>query len=193
MPLETATVPVDLNPLWPLGADPKSQGDDHIRMIKTVIQSMMPVGSIIMNNGTNPAAIWGGTWEQIEGRMVVGVGTSTSTDGRTWALDEEDGNETHTLTTGQMPSHTHGSGSYGTNTTGNHSHSVQTYIGSGQAGDNRISRSYVNGIPKIGSGAVQNAGSHSHTVNDTSGSSGGGNAHNNLPPVVAKYIWERTA
>jgi len=38
MPIEVATTIGGLNPLWPLGTDPKSQGDDHIRMIKSVMQ-----------------------------------------------------------------------------------------------------------------------------------------------------------
>lgn len=37
MPLENATNIGELNPLWPLGTDPKGQGDDHIRMIKRTL------------------------------------------------------------------------------------------------------------------------------------------------------------
>jgi len=39
MPLETASTIDELNPNWPLGSDPKSQGDDHLRMIKEVMQN----------------------------------------------------------------------------------------------------------------------------------------------------------
>jgi hypothetical protein len=39
MPVETATNINALNPLWPLGTDPRSEGDDHLRMIKTVLQA----------------------------------------------------------------------------------------------------------------------------------------------------------
>jgi hypothetical protein len=39
MPIEAATSNATLNPLWPLGTDPKSGGDDHIRMIKSVLQA----------------------------------------------------------------------------------------------------------------------------------------------------------
>lgn len=34
MPLETVTYISDLNPLWPLGSDPKSNGDNHLQNIK---------------------------------------------------------------------------------------------------------------------------------------------------------------
>ncbi len=39
MPLETGNKISDLNPLWPLGSDPKAQGDDHLRLIKSILQS----------------------------------------------------------------------------------------------------------------------------------------------------------
>lgn len=39
MGLETGNTIADLNPSWPLGSDLKSEGDDHIRLIKTVISN----------------------------------------------------------------------------------------------------------------------------------------------------------
>jgi hypothetical protein len=39
MGLETGNTINDLNVSWPLGTDPKSQGDDHIRLIKSVLQN----------------------------------------------------------------------------------------------------------------------------------------------------------
>ncbi len=42
MPLETGNKISDLNSLWPLGSDPKSQGDDHIRLIKSILQADAP-------------------------------------------------------------------------------------------------------------------------------------------------------
>lgn len=38
MPIESATNPGELNPLWPLGTDPKSEGDNHLRLLKQVLQ-----------------------------------------------------------------------------------------------------------------------------------------------------------
>ena len=37
MGLETGDTIADLNDAWPLGTDPKSEGDNHIRLVKTVI------------------------------------------------------------------------------------------------------------------------------------------------------------
>lgn len=39
MGLETGTTIASLNASWPLGTDPKSQGDDHLRLIKEVMKS----------------------------------------------------------------------------------------------------------------------------------------------------------
>jgi hypothetical protein len=39
MPVEAAANIDALNPLWPLGTDTKGQGDDHLRMLKTVLQA----------------------------------------------------------------------------------------------------------------------------------------------------------
>src|SRR5262245_7767386 len=43
MALETATYLKDLVAYNPLGTDTKGQGDDHIRMIKTVLQNTFPL------------------------------------------------------------------------------------------------------------------------------------------------------
>lgn len=42
MPLETATYISDLNPAWPLGGDKKSNGDNHLQMIKGALKATFP-------------------------------------------------------------------------------------------------------------------------------------------------------
>lgn len=42
MPVEQPTYISDLVPEWPLGVDGKSAGDDHIRLIKAVLQNTFP-------------------------------------------------------------------------------------------------------------------------------------------------------
>jgi hypothetical protein len=39
MGLETGTTIAALNAAWPLGTDPRSQGDDHLRLVKVVMQA----------------------------------------------------------------------------------------------------------------------------------------------------------
>ena len=45
MGLETATYITGLTPSWPPSSDFKSQGDDHLRLIKSVLQSTFPSAS----------------------------------------------------------------------------------------------------------------------------------------------------
>ena len=42
MPLETGTTIEDLDNSWPLGGDSLNKGDDHVRLIKSVLQSQFP-------------------------------------------------------------------------------------------------------------------------------------------------------
>ena len=78
-----------------------------------------PIGSIYMSvNATSPATLFGGTWEALdEGRVLIGAGSSHP-------AGEEGGEETHKLTSSEMPSHGHdGSLSGSTKSGGSHSHS----------------------------------------------------------------------
>ena len=75
---------------------------------KTTISSVYPVGSIYINasNSTNPGTLLGfGTWAAFgAGRVPVGIDSSDS-DFDT--AEETGGAKTHTLTTSELPAHTH--------------------------------------------------------------------------------------
>ena len=77
-----------------------------------------PVGSIYTNMAvaTNPATLLGvGTWvAYATGQVLVGYESSGTFD----SLDESLGAETTTLTVANLPSHTHGISTLGTNTSG---------------------------------------------------------------------------
>ena len=133
-----------------------------------IFDKIYPVGSIYINatNSTNPGTLLGfGTWTAFgAGRVPVGI-DSSDTDFDT--AEETGGSKTHTLTTNELPSHTH-------------THTVQTgrsfssSIGSApvvQGSDNTV----------LSSSAV------------TTSSTGGGAAHNNLQPYIVVYMWKRTA
>ena len=63
---------------------------------------LYPVGSIYMSvNATNPAELFGGTWEQIKDRFLLAAGN-------TYAAGSTGGEAQHTLTVNEMPSHSHG-------------------------------------------------------------------------------------
>jgi hypothetical protein len=121
-----------------------------------------PVGSIYTAIvSTNPATLLGvGTWSAFAtGRMLIGI--SSDIDFNT--PEETGGAKTHTLTTAQMPSHTH-----------------STTAAYEQAGFHRW---------EDGDGHdhfLQNSAR-------TSTSTGSGSSHNNMPPYIAVYMWKRTA
>lgn len=119
-----------------------------------------PVGSIYMSvNGADPGTLFGGTWEQLEDRFLLAAGT-------TYAAGATGGEAEHTLTVGEMPSHTHSL--YG----GNNVDPPDWFGGSGNA-----------------YGIMNKAG----TAYSYLGNTGGGAAHNNMPPYLAVYMWKRTA
>jgi len=68
---------------------------------QSICNLIYPVGSIYMSiNATNPSALFGGTWEQLQDRFLLGSG-STYVNGTTG------GEATHTLTIAEMPNHGH--------------------------------------------------------------------------------------
>lgn len=133
----------------------------------TVLNNIYPVGSVYINAAvaTNPATLLGfGTWVAFgEGRVVVGKSAS----GTFATAGATGGAETHTLTTAEMPSHTHG-------------FSGAQYVVAGLGGAN----------DRTQPGAGSNAGLIDMR---TSSSAGSGGAHNNLQPYVVVYMWKRTA
>lgn len=128
-----------------------------------VLNNVYPVGSIYMNvNSTNPGTLFGGTWEQIQGRFLLGMSNG-------YPAGSQGGEATHTLTTSEIPSHSHVA-FYGI--TG----AVDDYLG-GSSNDY--------GLRRAGYGS----GSSTYETSST----GGGTAHNNMPPYLSVYIWKRTA
>jgi microcystin-dependent protein len=66
-------------------------------------------------NSTNPTSLFGGTWEQIQNTFLLAAGSS-------YTAGSTGGEATHTLSTAEMPSHTHTySGTSGTQSA-NHTH-----------------------------------------------------------------------
>ena len=66
-----------------------------------ILDVVYPVGSIYMSvNSTSPASLFGGTWEQLKDRFLLGAGN-------TYSNGATGGEATHTLTVNEMPSHDH--------------------------------------------------------------------------------------
>lgn len=74
-------------------------------------QGAYPVGAIYLSvTDANPAALFGGTWERIGGRFLLGADT-------TYAAGSTGGEAERTLTVDEMPKHNHGLDNY--NSAGN--------------------------------------------------------------------------
>lgn len=133
----------------------------YSRALSTLIlEAVYPVGSIYMSvNSTSPATLFGGTWEAIQGKFLLGAY------GNTYKAGSTGGEAAHTLTENEMPSH---------------KHSIWFPNDGGE-------QSAEIGYPDTGSKNTYYA-----EASKTSGT-GGGAAHNNMPPYLAVYIWKRTA
>lgn len=100
--------------------------------LSSLWDQIYPVGSIYLSvNATSPAVLFGGTWEQLKGKFLVGV-DSSDTDFNT--SEKTGGEKTHKLTVDEMPSHNHPGIFKYTNQTGYY---ARLYLGSdGTALDN---------------------------------------------------------
>ena len=136
-----------------------------------VLDNVYPVGSIYMNvNSTNPGTLFGGTWEQIQGRFLLGMSSS-------YPAGSQGGEATHTLTISEMPSHDHPlSGNGSASALGTIYNSI-TMQGSAYPND-----------PALVRGGDYSSKGYAYINNR-----GGDQPHNNMPPYLSVYIWKRTA
>lgn len=164
--------------------------DKQIQSIrKNLIDIIYPVGSIYCSvQSSNPETIWGGKWNSIKNRFLVGAGDS-------YAVQSTGGEATHKLTIGELPSHKHDKV---TLTGYTHFRSVQpsafqAFNQSSGIIKNIEQPSTPSYIPFASTGSVNKKtskliidASHQHAA------IGSGQAHNNLPPYYAVYMWRRT-
>ena len=137
-----------------------------------IFDAIYPVGSIYLAfNHTNPSTLFGGTWERIENRFLW-----ATTDGG--IIGNLGGESTHTLTESEMPSHTHSL------------IRPQWYQGDGTT----ESTVYTTSTGSIYGSTASTTPSY-RTVKGVKGieATGGGKAHNNMPPYIQVSAWRRTA
>ena len=162
--------------------------------VTTGLQAAYPVGSIYMSTvATNPATLFGfGTWVAYgTGRMPI------SADGSTYVAGATGGSATTTISSSNLPSHTHSFSATTGGMSANTSH--QHYVGSNDStanfGSDAGNREFVqNYNAGNGPAAYTNYAdiSHTHDVSGTTGSTGSGTAATTISPYIAVYMWNRT-
>lgn len=172
----------------------------------TILNASFPVGAIYMSfNSTNPSELFGGVWEALENRFLLGASSN-------YPVGLTGGESNHTLTISEMPTHNHENTSLVTAAQEPHSHGLQSSSnystncnGLARGGD-----SNNGGYYQVGGVANNNgneyychiAGNGNYYVESktpdititstvTIASTGEGTPHNNMPPYLAVYIWKR--
>ncbi len=126
-----------------------------------------PVGAIVLfGNNTNPNDIYIGKWEQLKDVFVLACGDK-------YKCGDTGGEEKVTLTIDTMPSHQHKAEEDKTHGEG------AVYGKSSQGADTECWGT--------------SRGSYKYLKEINTSSVGGNQPHNNMPPYVAKYCWERVA
>ncbi len=167
-------------------------GDEGTKM--DIVDTIYPVGSIYMGTSpTNPGELFGGTWESWgAGRVPVGVDVSQE---EFRAVEKEGGEKGCRLASGQLPPHSHtvAQQEVVTGSAGEHTHQI-TFTQDAALGGGGVR--VVGGGANSSSSPVKDSGSHNHTFTipeHSTGSTGNGEAHNNLQPYITCYMWKRTA
>jgi len=149
-------------------ADYIFNGTEWINLDKKLKNQMFPVGYIhISTVSTSPAELFGGTWEQIKDTFLLACGT-------TYQAGATGGEANHVLTENEMPTHTHKQNP--------HKHSVE------EAGTSGTGYGFVDSSEARSSGMK-----YTSYETATNQNTGGGEAHNNMPPYQAVYMWKKTA
>ena len=178
----------------------------QIAGVKAALLDMFfPIGKLwISDDPTNPSEIIGGTWEPIQERFILAVGSH-------YPVGSEDGSADAIV-----PEHTHLTNA-SISEAGSHTHNISGTAAS--AGSHRHGVYYVN-FEETGSGTQHKAvgssgnyvwsstegahthnvagsaaaaGGHTHSVTVTVNSSGVDAIGKNMPPYHASYVWKRTA
>ena len=132
-----------------------------IEFQKDLLEKVYPVGSYYWSQkNTSPEELFGGKWEAISGRFLFSTDSNHS-------VDSTGGEEKHTLTENEMPSHTHGYNRF----------NYYSYYSFGNLPGTGMYVPYRN--------------DSNWTISDNVGYKGGNQPHNNMPPYITAYCWRR--
>lgn len=169
---------VDWDKLYPITKKENVQGLPNSFLTQNEVQRMIdnsismiaiprildayPVGSLyISENSASPANLFGGTWLRITDARVIIAGQ----DSGTYSVGSVGGEESHAITEGEMPSHSHGTAqNAGTSNT------FDANIIIGSATTQGVKRNKLNTLKE-----------------------GGNQKMSLMQPWKAYYVWKRTA
>lgn len=154
--------------------------EDH--RISTIADVFYPVGSIYMNVSlVDPAALFGGTWQRIEDTFLLSAG-------QTYTAGDTGGEAEHTLAKEELPIE--------------HMTFRRLYNAADGSTIDVMASSETDGSIGVADGTQgrPNITFHAATISslNTTGQKamqytyGGNQAHNNMPPYLAVYMWRRT-
>lgn len=138
------------------------------QVLAAVVERDHPVGSLyISKNPTSPAELYGGTWERIEGKFIMGASDS-------YPAGSTGGEAKHTLTEDELPrirDRLNGFAVYNANAVGT---------------SGVITLSEEDGQSNVQLGDGTKYATLIMSLGDSQ-------PHNNMPPYYSAYIWRRVA
>lgn len=145
--------------------------------------SAWPIGSIYLSvSPTSPAQLFGGTWERIKGRFLLGSGEIDANNSDYWgttvvkqvwcSAGEKSGGAYRQLTEKELPRHTHfiGNGGIGTGTNDVGPLVAGSYSANSNTSGNTVKMNTLN-----------------------ANATGQGAAFSIMPPFLAVYMWKRVS
>lgn len=151
--------------------------DDIPQLSRGKIADLYPVGAIYLSvNSTSPASLFGGTWEQLKDRFLLGAGDVYSNGAAGGSADAMVVSHGHTFS--------------GVNRTG----SAGNFIGVRGPSTGVLSWTEINySNTRVGSNLGCLTVHFNMTPEGTISSSGESGAGKNMPPYLAVYMWKRIA
>lgn len=139
----------------------------RVTALETLFNSLLGVGAIYVTKSSSfdPNGVFPGTWSRLEHAFIYGADSSDTVN------DTILGEATVTLSINEIPAHNHGPSNGG------------SFVSFGCTSGTEITHGFASG------GAWNNMNKGRSGIANI----GGGQPHNNMPPYLLRYIWERTA